>query len=137
MVRRVSFPFERRPSPLFGTVHRPLAIVECWSLKITSWIKVAMLVDTGADYTLLPHSYASHLGVRVDRECRAFDTMGIGGSERVYLLPRWPIRLGPWQRDVPIGFLNRDDVPPLLGRQGCLEVFKVVFVRHRTTFSLR
>lgn len=137
MARRVTFAFERRPSPLFGTVYRPLAVVECWSLKINAWVRVAMLVDTGADYTLLPNIYADHLGVRLQRDCRRFATMGIGGREQVYLLQRWPMRLGMWRREIPIGFLSRNDVPPLLGRQACLETFKVTLFRHRTTFSVR
>lgn len=96
-----------------------------------------MLVDTGADYTLLPHVYASHLGIRLDRDGHAFDTMGIGGSERVYLVRRWPMQLGPWRREIPLGFLTRNDIPPLLGRQACLEVFKLIFSGHRTTFADR
>jgi len=132
----VTFPFERRPSPVFGTVHRPLAVVEFWSRKISSWIKVAMLVDTGADYTLLPHSYAAHFGIPVEREGRAFETLGIGGRERVYLLSRWPMRLGLWKREIPLGFLTHDDIPPLLGRQACLGTFKLTLVRHRTIFSV-
>ena len=137
MGHRVSFPFERRRSALFRTVYRPSAIVELWSQKIHDWLNVAMLVDTGADYTLLPNIYAIHLGISFDSDCQVFDTMGIGGSERVYLLRRWPMRLGRWERQIPVGFLTRDDVPPLLGRQACLEAFKVTLFRHRTTFSVR
>jgi len=96
-----------------------------------------MLVDTGADYTLLPHVYASHLGVGFDRDCQVFNTMGVGGTERVYLKRRWPMQLGPWRRETPLGFLTRKDVPPLLGRQACLETFKLTFFRHRTTFAAR
>ena len=96
-----------------------------------------MLVDTGADCTLLPHIYASHLGIRLDRQGRVFETVGVGGKERVYLIRAWPMELGPWRRDVPIGFLMRNDIPPLLGRQACLETFKLTLFRHRTTFSLR
>jgi hypothetical protein len=96
-----------------------------------------MLVDTGADYSLLPKIYANHLGIMVERDCHVFETMGIGGAERVYLLQRWPMRLGPWNREIPLGFLSRNDVPPLLGRQACLEIFRVTLFRHRTAFSLR
>lgn len=96
-----------------------------------------MLVDTGADDTLLPHVYASHLGIRLDRNAQVFDTMGIGGSERVRLVRRWPMRLGAWRREIPLGFLKRDDIPPLLGRQACLETFRLTLVRHRTTFAGR
>ena len=135
MARQITFAFERRPSPLFGSVHRPLALVALWSRKTDDWVRVAMLVDTGADYTLLPRVYASHLGIRLDREAQAFDTMGIGGSERVYLVRRWPLHVGPWQRKIPLGFLTRNDVPPLLGRHACLETFKLTFFRHSTTFA--
>jgi len=96
-----------------------------------------MLVDSGADYTLLPHVYAAHLGIQLDSESHAFDTMGIGGSERVFLLRHWPMRLGLWERKIPLGFLTRNDIPPLLGRQTCLETFKLTLFRHRTIFSMR
>lgn len=137
MAHRVSFPFERRPSPLFGAVYRPMAVTELWSRKLRGWVRVAMLVDTGADYTLLPDVYASHFGIRLQAESRLFETMGIGGTERVRLLRNWPMRLGGWERQIPIGFLTRNDVPPLLGRQACLETFKVTLFRHRTIFSTR
>lgn len=135
MARQITFAFERQPSPLFGAVYRPVALAEFWSQKIAGWVRVATLVDTGADYTLLPNVYASHLGIRLDRDAKAFQTMGIGGSERVYLVRRWPMRLGPWQREIPLGFLTRNDVPPLLGRQACLETFKLTLVQHSTTFA--
>lgn len=137
MPRQVTFAFERRPSPLFGSVSRPIALVELWSQKLDDWVRVAMLVDTGADYTLLPRVYASHLGIRLDRETQVFETMGIGGSERVCLVRKWPMQIGSWRRRIPVGFLHRDDIPPLLGRQACLETFKLTLVRHRTTFSQR
>lgn len=137
MARQITFAFERRPSPLFGSVYQPLAFAELWSRKLPGWVRVAMLVDTGADYTLLPKVYASHLGIRLDRDAHLFNTMGIGGSERVYLVRRWSMRLGPWKRQIPLGFLTRDDIPPLLGRQACLETFKLTFVRHRTIIAVR
>lgn len=137
MARQLTFAFERRPSPLFGVVHRPVAVGELWSRKIHGWVRVVMLVDTGADYTLLPHVYASHLGIRLDRDGHAFHTMGIGGRERVSLVPRWPMRLSHWRREIPLGFLMRNDVPPLLGRHACLETFRLTFFQHRTTFADR
>ena len=137
MARQITFAFERRPSPLFGSVSRPLAVVRLWSRKIHGWVDVAMLVDTGADYTLLPKLYASHLGIGLERDGQTFDTLGIGGSERVYLVRRWPMELGQWKREIPIGFLARNDVPPLLGRQACLETFRLTLFQHRTTFADR
>ena len=137
MTRRVTFPFERRSSPLFGTVYQPRAVAGFWSRKASNWMALVCLVDTGADYTLLPRVYAAELGINVAREGRVFDARGIGGSERVVLLPRWPMKLGSWTRRIPVGFINRDDLPPILGRQDCLETFKLTLFQHRTTFSLR
>jgi hypothetical protein len=95
-----------------------------------------MLVDTGADYTLLPRTYAAVLGISLRTQCRRVMTAGIGGTERVYLLPRLQARLGSWTRRIPVGFLDRDDVPPLLGRIRCLDTFDVRFVLHETIFAL-
>lgn len=93
------------------------------------------LVDTGADYTLLPHSFATFLGIDLAKECEEFMTLGIGGAERIRLCREIRLRLGPWQRTVPVGFLSRLDVPPLLGRQECLETFKVTLHRWRTVIA--
>jgi len=114
-----------------------VALAGLWSRKTRGWVRVAMLVDTGADYTLLPNISASHLGIRLHRDGQAFDTMGIGGSERVYLVRRWPMQLGRWRCEIPLGFLMRNDIPPLLGRQACLETFRLTFFRRRTTFAER
>lgn len=43
--------------------------------------------------------------------------------------------LGGINREVPIGFLENDSVPPLLGRQEFFETFKVVFEKFTTTFE--
>ncbi len=94
-----------------------------------------MIVDTGADYTLLARVHAAILGVDLRKNCRRVATAGIGGTETVYLLPRLRMRLGPWSRVIPVGFLDRDDVLPLMGRTGCLDTFDVRFARRRTTFS--
>jgi hypothetical protein len=127
-------PFERQPSALFGTVRRPVAPAQFWSARSRVWVTIVMLVDTGADYTLLGHAHADVLGIDL-RRCHRVATAGIGGTETVYLRSRLTLRLGPWSRVVVAGFLDRDDVPPLLGRARCLDTFDVRFSRHRTFFS--
>jgi hypothetical protein len=132
----VSFPFGRQPSAIFGTIRRPVATVELWSARSRSWVRIVMLVDTGADYTLLGHAHADVLGIDL-RSCRRVVTAGIGGTETVYLRSRLRLRLGPWSRAIVAGFLDRDDVPPLLGRMRCLDTFDVRFGRQRTIFRAR
>ena len=110
----IAFPFERQPSALFGMVRRPVAPVQLWSARSRSWVTIVMLVDTGADYTLLGRVHADVLGIDL-RGCRRVVTAGIEGTEIVRLRSRLALRLGPWSRDIVAGFLDRDDVPPLLG----------------------
>ncbi len=131
---RLKFPFEKSSSEIFGSVWRPVARVSFWSKKINGWVDVIMIVDTGADYTILPRFYAADLGIDLGRDCSSYQTFGIGGNEKVYLLKNAKIRLGKWERFIPIGFIDRDDIPPLLGRQ-FLETFKVTLASHSIVFA--
>ena len=94
-----------------------------------------MIVDSGADYTLLPRYMAEDLGIGFKKDCLPYRTAGIGGSETVYVFPMAKARLGRWERHIPVGFLSRDDVPPLLGRHKFMETFRVLFSRRTTRFS--
>lgn len=129
----MSFPFEERTSSIFGKVWRPVALVEfCSVLNSALWTTIRMIVDTGADYTLLPRSYAKAIGVDLERDCRPFEILGIGGHEVVYVHPRIQVRIGEWTAVVPVGFLERDAVPALLGRQQCLEALSLCLEKHMT-----
>ena len=95
-----------------------------------------MIVDTGADYTLLPRFMADKLGIDLENDCKVFTTYGVGGGERVYFLPKIKVKLGEWERTIPVGFLERNEVPPLLGRHLFLETFESLFSsNHTVSFS--
>ena len=131
----IVFPFRKEKSVIFREIARPVAKIFFWSRRWRKWEDVWMIVDTGADYTLLPNYLAWELGVDLTRDCEKFPTRGIGGEEIVYLYRKQKVKLGRWVDTVPVGFLARDDIPPLLGRQDFLEKFKVVFEKHQTIFS--
>ena len=96
------------------------------------WTELWMIVDTGADYTLLPHFMADKLGINLEKECKIFNTYGVGGGERVYFLPKIKAKLGNWERMVPVGFLERNEIPSLLGRHLFLETFETTFSSNHT-----
>ena len=131
----LKFSFDKSSSEIFGYVYRPIANVNFWSRNIKSWVEVIMIVDTGADYTLLPRFCAMDLGINLKKECRIYWTGGIGGREKVYLFREMRVKLGKWERNIPVGFIDRDNIPPLLGRQEFLETFEVTLIKHSTTFS--
>jgi predicted aspartyl protease len=131
----VVFPFERVPSKIFGKIFRPMAFVDFWSYRFKEWCEIAAIADTGADYTLLPRFYADDFGVNLKTQCRRKMTKGIGGGEWVFLYPKMKILFSGKRMVIPVGFVNRNDLPPILGRHKFLEKFKVTFYRHQTRFE--
>lgn len=133
---KISFPYEEKPSSIFKTVKRPIAKVDFWSEKESSWIEYDLLVDTGADYTLLPSYIAFELGVNLERDCQQLLTKGVGGTEKVYFLKKGlKVRIGNKEKIIPVGFLKREGIPPLLGRESCLNDFDVRFFEFTTTLK--
>lgn len=134
----LTFPFEKRLSPILGEIYRPIAQVFFFSQVKKHWYETWMLVDSGADYTLLPKYFSHRLGINLEKDCKIFKTTGIGGEEKVYFFKKIKVKLGEWEREVPIGFLDRDEIPPLLGRHLFLETFEVLLSsNHTITFSAK
>lgn len=130
------FPFLKIGSGPLGEIYRPYAEVSLFSDKRDKWFKANMVVDSGADYTLLPKIYAFVFEVDLASECTAETSIGVGGSETVYLHKRGVLlKIGNWEKRIPVGFLERDDIPPLLGRLECMEALRVVFDNFETRFE--
>lgn len=122
-MRITSAPFKFRGRGYLGVIYRPYLQIFISSPKIDEWVPVEVIVDTGADYTLLPKSYAQILSIDFEKMCLLDKTFGVGGKEGVYLCKKGVrIRINNWEKNIPVGFLTRDDVPALLGRLECLEV---------------
>ena len=129
------FTFKKISEDGFGIIRRPYATVLIQGVN-KEWYPVEMVVDTGADYTLMPRRYASFLGIDLNRDCIPKTSIGIGGSETVYLFKFLKVRLNKWQQNIPVGFLERDDIPALLGRLKFIEALKVTFHEHQTIFEI-
>lgn len=130
----VSFPYEEKPSSIFRSIKRPVAQVNFWSFRYQRWIRYVLIVDTGADYTVLPYSASFDLGINIKKDCRKYRTSGIGGTEIIYFTKKMKMKVGTREAVIPLGFLGRDDIPPLLGRYQCLDIFHVLFADFTTTF---
>lgn len=61
----LKFSFRAIPSEIFGMIYRPYADILLQRKDKTGWRKATMVIDTGADYTILPRSYADYLGVDI------------------------------------------------------------------------
>ena len=134
----LKFSFRTEKSYILGIIRRPVAQVFFWSKKDKIWSELWMIVDSGADYTLLPRFMADKLNVNLEKDCKIFSTYGVGGGERVYFLPKIKVKLGDWKRMIPVGFLERNEIPPLMGRQLFLETFETLFSsNHTISFSVK
>ena len=132
-MRILSSPFSFRGSGYLGNIYRPYVKILITSDKIDEWIPTEMIVDTGADYSLFPKRYAGLLDINLEKECFEQTTYGVGGKEEIYLYKKGIlIKAGDWKRRIPLGFLSRNDIPPLLGRLKCLEILMLI-MKNRTT----
>lgn len=134
---RLTFPFEAQPTKIFGLIRRPVTDALFWSTPFKDWLPVKMVVDTGADYTLLPQWLAPKLGINLSSHCRRFITYGVGGAQTVYVVKTgWKAKLGDWENKITLGFLSDNNIPPLLGRLHFLEKLKLTLKNFKTTFEI-
>lgn len=129
------FRFRKIPSETFGVIYRPYAEVTLFSKDQKRTAKVRMIVDSGADFTILPRFLATELGISLYKDCQKQTNFGLGGEETIYLFRGLRAKLGKSERVIPVGFLTHSNVPPLLGRHKFMETFKTIFHKHKTIFE--
>lgn len=129
-------PFSYRGRSALGDIFRPYIQILVRSSKIQKWVPIEVIVDTGADYCLFPKKYAELLEINLLIDCILEKTHGVGGIEKVFLFKQGiKVKIGEWEQDIPVGFLDRDDVPALLGRLNCIELIELIMKDHVTTFA--
>ena len=122
----LSTPFSFKGEGYLGRIYRPYIQVLISSNKIDELIPIEMIVDTGADYTLLPKSYAPLLNINLKKDCIIDKAYGVGGKETIYLCKNCVlIKIEDFKKIIPVGFLDQDDIPALLGRLQALEILKL------------
>lgn len=130
-----TFKFRKIASDLFGHIYRPYADVFFYGKNDKARL-ITMVVDTGADYTLLPRREAAILGIDLNQDCTSHTTYGVGGPQTVYLYKGMEVQLANQKLKIPVGFLEKNNVPPLLGRHQFMELFKTCFHQQAVSFEL-
>jgi len=131
---KVVFPFQYIATNRFGKVYRPYATIHVLKKDLGIYIKRILVVDSGADFTIFPRKDAFLFGVDIEKETVREKTFGIGGQETIFLYKNLQIKIGDLMLSIPVGFLNRNDIPALLGRQHFLEIFDTSFKDYKTIF---
>lgn len=133
----VKFRFEDGGKGIFGHIYRPIAKVTFKSPHVDKSVDIWMVVDTGADYTIVPHHFSEKLRISLEKDCVKDITFGVGGEQTIYFCKK-KIRahIGSFERDIPLAFFDSNEVPALLGRLGFLETFNTEFLKsHLVVFK--
>jgi len=133
----IKFPYEKIGKTAFGEIYHPVVKVTLKSPVIDKSVDIWMVVDTGADYTIIPRHFCEKLRISLEKDCFKDETMGVGGSQQVYFCKNKILAtIGPHKREIPLAFLDNNEIPALLGRLGFLETFNVEFTKtHHTLFK--
>ena len=119
-------------------MYRPIAKVSFQSPHSdTLWVDTWLIVDSGADFSILPRYHAHDLGINLEKDCVIDATQGVGGQQTIYLCKKKiSVKIGTIERKIPLAFFDSDELPALLGRLGFLETFDVSFQKtHKVTFK--
>lgn len=79
----IDFPFQKRHSEKFGYILKPIIPVNLICPKGS--VKTFMLLDSGADISIVPYSIGKTLGLEFDMSTRS-EIQGIGESSVPYVL---------------------------------------------------
>lgn len=123
-----------------GTVYRPEAKIRVSGTRGESYLRV--LLDTGADHSVLPYSIAADIGAELFED-EADAAKGVSGHE-ITIIPgkvelelldrdescRWTTVLGFAK------FASPADECSILGHAGCLEYFMATFDGHSQVVEL-
>lgn len=129
----VKFPYEFRGKSIFGKIYRPVAKTSFQSPFALEWINIWLVVDTGADFTILPKYFAYSLKISLENDCLKDITEGVGGEQTIYFFKKTiKVKLGNISREIPMAFFDTDELPGLLGRLGFLETIDTEFLKSHT-----
>jgi len=123
-----SFEYQEERSSLFETIKRPLIDLEVYSIKLNKWVSFKrVLADTGADICLLPRFMGNLL---VEDATAGIYKRIRGIVPNTFLsgfIHNLKIRMADKEFTAPIFIADSEDVTPILGRAGALDLFKACF----------
>lgn len=124
-------PYTEKESRILGKVLRPLIQIEVFSVMKQDWeIIDDVLVDTGADLTVLPR----YLGESIIRDIATGEYVEIKGvvptSVLIAFIHCLKLKVAGIEFETKIAIADSNDVPPILGRCTALDLFTIEFIEN-------
>ena len=114
---------------------RPIIPVDFSFAEVT--LRYEVLVDSGADYSILPADIGEALGLEVETGREEY-VGGITGGGLPFFLHSVTLGMGDWKYEVDVGFMP--DMPRLgygvVGQRGFFELFRVTFDQRKAEIRL-
>lgn len=120
----IEFPFKKTLSKNLGEIAQPIIPVTIIGPRRS--VQVSMLLDSGADISLLPYAIGNAIGLEVDLKRRR-EVHGIGEGGVAYILSDVTLKIGGCEIPVRVGWTLIEEVPPILGRLDVFRQFSIEF----------
>ena len=124
-MREFKFHTEKEYSPIFGEIWRPYAIVEITSEG--EFISYEMLVDSGADITLITKLTGEYIGLKIEENDKFHNFSGVAGEVVPAIIKKVRIKIEDVEFEGRVGWAMTEDVPLLIGRLDILKKFDIEF----------
>jgi len=129
---RIEFPL-REIRTEFGILLDPS--IELSLKSPGGYLRVRFLLDSGADFTILPRSAALQLGINLTGS-REMIITGIEGAGVRAWLSEITVRMADSEMTLPCLFSSNEKTPYVLGRMGLFQRFNVAFDNRRKKIVL-
>ncbi len=122
------FQYTEKESRLFGKILAPFIYIEAFS-KHGLWCGIdKVLVDTGADITLLPRDVGEILVDDITTGEQAL-IKGLGPNELKVFVHTLKLRVAGKEFETKVAIADSDEVPAVLGRFEALDLFRAGFIK--------
>lgn len=124
----MKFGYLEKESRVVGSILKPLIEIEIFS-KNELWYGLdEVLVDSGADITLIPKYIGEEIVNEIKSGEKAF-LRGISPVELIVYIHKLKIKVAGKEFEAKVAIADSDEVPSVLGRFGALDLFDATFSR--------
>ena len=120
----IEFEFEKIRTEKLGEILKPIIPVTIIGPKRN--LNIFMLLDSGADLSLIPYSVGETIGLELDFENRS-EVQGIGEGSVPYLLTEIKLKIEKVEISARVGWALIEEVPFILGRLDLFQKFSIEF----------